>query len=192
MHKLAFLTVGILHEAVGAPCIQGFVDRIPAVYNAVDQSDGFHERSIRDINTWKHSWGEVVPPKCYQRISDEENRYAMTLSLWTDLESVAAFAYHGPHAEALSHRREWFAADNLPVYVAWWVPADDAVDWQQAAERLDHLHNNGSTAFAFNFAHPYDPEGNSVRLDSAKVKLKAAMNKTGAESRRSEAPPAIL
>lgn len=192
MHKLAFLTVGILHEPVGASRVQGFVDRIPAVYGAVDQSDGFHERSIRDVNTWKHSWGEVVPPNCYQQISDDENRYAMTLSLWTDLESVAAFAYHGPHAEALSHRREWFPADNLPVYVAWWAPADHAVDWQEAAERLDHLHINGSTAFAFNFSHPYDPEGNSVRLDSAKVKLKAAMNKSASCPHSSAAPPAIL
>jgi hypothetical protein len=191
MHKLAFLTVGILHEPVGTPRVQGFVDRISSVYSAADQSDGFNARSIRDVNTWKHSWGEVVPPNCYQQFQDER-RFAMTLSLWTDLESVAAFAYHGPHAEALSHRREWFPANNLPVYVAWWVPADHAVDWQEAAERLDHLHTNGSTAFAFNFSHPYDSEGKSVRLDSAKVKIKAATNKTCAHSHQSDAPPAIL
>jgi Domain of unknown function (DUF3291) len=191
MHKIAFLTVGILHEQVGTARVQGFVDRIPSVYNAVDQSDGFQGRSIRDVNTWKHSWGEVVPPTCYRHCSDEL-RFAMTLSLWADLESVAAFAYHGPHAEALSNRREWFPADNLPTYVAWWVPADNAVDWQEAAERLDHLHANGSTAFAFNFSHPYDPDGNSVRLDSAKVKLKAAMNKSTADPHHSADRPAIL
>jgi hypothetical protein len=192
MHKLAFLTVGVLRDQIGTPCVQGFVDRVPSVYSAVDQSDGFHSRSIRDVNTWKHSWGEVVPPNCYQQINNDELRFAMTLSLWTDLESVAAFAYHGPHGEALTKRREWFPANDLPVYVAWWVPADHAVDWQEAAERLDHLHTNGSTAFAFNFSHPYAPEGNSVRLDSAKVKLKATMNKSAAGSHHSATPPAIL
>jgi hypothetical protein len=191
MHKLAFLTVGVLHDQVGTPRVQGFVDRIPSVYNAVDNSDGFDARSIRDVNTWKHSWGEVVPPNCYRQCHDEL-RFAMTLSLWTDLESVAAFAYHGPHGEALTKRREWFSDNDLPVYVAWWVPADHAVDWQEAAERLDHLHTNGSTAFAFNFSQPYDPEGNSVRLDSAKVKLKAGMNKSAAGSDQPTSSPAIL
>jgi hypothetical protein len=191
MHKLAFLTVGVLHDQVGTPRVQGFVDRIPSVYGAADHSDGFNARSIRDVNTWKHSWGEVVPPNCYQQCHDEL-RFAMTLSLWTDLESVAAFAYHGPHAEALAKRREWFATNDLPAYVAWWVPGDHAVDWQEAAERLDHLHNNGSTALAFNFSHPYNSEGKSVRLDSAEVKLKAATNKTAAGLHRPNAPPAVL
>jgi hypothetical protein len=191
MHKLAFLTVGVLRDKIGTPTVQGFVDRIPSVYTAVDQSDGFNSRSIRDVNTWKHSWGEVVPPNCYRHCQDEF-RFAMTLSLWTDLESVAAFAYHGPHGEALTKRREWFPDNDLPVYVAWWVPADRAVDWQEAAERLDHLHTNGSTAFAFNFSHPFDPGGNSVRLDSAKVKLKAGMNKSAAGSHHSDSTPAIL
>jgi hypothetical protein len=191
MPKLAFLTVGILRDQIGTPCVQGFVDRIPSVYGAVDQSDGFHSRSIRDVNTWKHSWGEVVPPNCYRQCHDEL-RFAMTLSLWTDLESVAAFAYHGPHGEALTRRRDWFAANDLPVYVAWWVPADHAVAWQEAAKRLDHLHANGSTAFAFNFAHPFDPEGNPVRLDSAKVKLKAATNKSAPDSDHSVSSAAIL
>lgn len=191
MHKLAFLTVGVLRDQIGTPRVQGFVDRIPSVYGAADQSNGFDSRSIRDVNTWKHSWGEVVPPNCYRQCQDEV-RFAMTLSLWTDLESVAAFAYHGPHGEALTRRRDWFAANDLPVYVAWWVPADHAVDWQEGAERLDHLHTNGSTAFAFNFSHPYDPEGNGVRLDSAKVKLKAAMNKSAAGSHHSASSRAFL
>ena len=45
--KLAFMTVGILRESVGHEQVQGFVDRIPNVYQAADTSDGFHARSIR-------------------------------------------------------------------------------------------------------------------------------------------------
>jgi hypothetical protein len=175
VHKLAFLTVGVLHEQHDSPRVQGFVDRIPSVYGAADHSDGFHGRSIRDINTWKHSWGEQTPPQCYARSVDDP-RVAMTLSLWADLESVAAFAYHGPHAEALTKRRDWFPTNDLPVYVAWWVPAEASISWPEGSERLDHLHANGSTPFAFNFSHPFDALGNAVRLDAAAVKLKAALN----------------
>src|SRR2546425_12803677 len=63
--KLAFMTVGILREAVGHAQVQGFVDRIPDVYAAADSSDGFHDRSIRDVGTWLHSWGPVELPGCF-------------------------------------------------------------------------------------------------------------------------------
>ena len=43
------MTVGILREPVGHAQVQGFVDRVPAVYEAADSSDGFHARSIRDV-----------------------------------------------------------------------------------------------------------------------------------------------
>lgn len=191
MHKLAFLTIGLLHEPIGKPRVQGFVDRIPGVYVEADRSDGFQARSIRDVDTWKHSWGEVVPPNCYREHYDEL-RFAMTLSLWKDLESVAAFAYHGPHAEALTKRREWFVGSDLPVYVAWWVGAEDAVDWAQASERLDHLHANGSAAFAFNFARPFDAAGSPFRLDRAEIKRKAAMNASTARPHGAEVPAASL
>lgn len=129
MHKLAFLTVGVLHEPVGHPRVQGFVDRLPAVYAAADASAGFQARSIRDVVTWKHSWGEVVPPACYPKL-DISERYAMTLSLWNDIESVAAFSYNGAHAEALLRRKDWFQSLGLPGYVAWWVPEDHHVGWK--------------------------------------------------------------
>ena len=102
----------------------------------------------------------------------------MTLSLWHDLESVAAFTYHGPHGEALTKRREWFEKHNLPVYVAWWVPRDHAIDWKEGNARLEHLHVNGPTAVSFDFARPFDSNGNASRLDREAVKAKAAMNAT--------------
>lgn len=175
MPKLAFLTVGVFHEAVGSPRVQGFVDRIPSVYNAADQSDGFDSRSIRDVNTWLHSWGPVVLPSCYGPI-DSESRVATTLSLWRDLESVAAFTYHGPHGEALTKRKEWFESRGLPVYVAWWVPDEQSIDWKEGASRLDHLHAHGPTAAAFHFSKPFDAEGKPCRLDREAFKKKAEKN----------------
>jgi hypothetical protein len=172
--KLAFLTVGVLHEPVGKPRVQGFVDRIAAVYAAADACVGFQSRSIRDVGTWKHSWGEVVLPKCYPE--SETDQLAMTLSLWDDLESVAAFAHHGAHGEALANRKDWFQSLGLPTYVAWWVHTDRHVDWKEGAERLDHLHAHGSTAFAFNFAKPFDVAGNPCPLDHVAMQVKRQAN----------------
>jgi len=189
MPKLAFLTVGLLHEEIYSPRSKGFLDRLPEVYTAADHSDGFDSRSIRDLATYKHSWGEVIPPACYAH-AGEDNRFAMTLSLWSDLESVAAFAYHGPHADALTKRHEWFVKFNLPAYVAWWVADEVSITWTEGSERLDHLYAHGSTLFAFNFAKPFDSQGKPVRLDSAAVRLKAALNSKVAPDQTQ--PPAHL
>ena len=174
-YKLAFMTVGILREPVGHEQVQGFVDRVPSVYGAVDASDGFHARSIRDMGTYLHSWGEVKLPACYPQPMPNE-RIAATLSLWSDLESVAAFSYYGPHGEALSKRRDWFDKHDLPVYVAWWVEQDHAIDWAEGCERIDRLYRDGPTAHAFNFAKPFDCEGKLCTLDRDKVKAKAERN----------------
>jgi hypothetical protein len=184
-HRLAFFTVGIMHEPVGHARIQGFLDRVPGVYAAADASAGFHSRSVRDVDTWKHSWGDVVVPECYPQL-DNLDQFAMTLSLWADLESVAAFAYKGAHGEALAYRKDWFQSSDLPTYVAWWTSADDQVSWKEAAQRLDHLHVHGSTAAAFNFKHPFDASGNPVALDhwvmQAQAKKNAALKAVAAQA----------
>jgi hypothetical protein len=176
--KLAFMTIGILHERVGDPQVQGFVDRLPSVYAAAESSDGFYARSIRNMETWEHSWGHQEPPSCYPK-PDDDARLAMTLSLWKDIESVAAFAYHGAHGEALSKRNEWFQSLGLPNYVAWWVPDGHKIDWEEGGERLDYLHANGPTAFAFNFAVPFDADGQPYKLDRQAVRAKVSVNAGG-------------
>jgi len=174
-YKLAFMTVGILREPVGHEQVQGFVDRVPSVYQSADESHGFHARSIRDLGTYLHSWGEVKLPACYPQPMPNE-RIAATLSLWADLESVAAFSYHGPHGEALTKRRNWFDKSELPVYVAWWVEADHAIDWTEGCDRMARLHRDGPTAHAFNFTNPLDYEAKPFQLNREAVKAKAARN----------------
>jgi hypothetical protein len=45
--RLAFFIFGALLEPVGHFRVQGFFDRVPNVYSAVDHSEGFIDRSIR-------------------------------------------------------------------------------------------------------------------------------------------------
>jgi hypothetical protein len=60
--------------------------------------------------------------------------------------------------------------------VAWWVEDAQPIDWKEGKARLDHLHNHGSSAFAFNFKNPFDADGNAYAIDRESVKVKAAMN----------------
>jgi hypothetical protein len=172
--RLAFMTIGILKEPFGHPVVQGFIDRLGGVYEAAESTEGFIDRSRRDMESFTHSWGSTGFPECYAHIEDPK-RLAFTLSLWDDLESVAAFAYHGPHGEAMTLRKNWFVQNDLPEQVAWWVEDDtERLDRNEAVSRLDALHKNGASPFAFNLKSPFDADGNPCKLDTAKVKAKAA------------------
>ena len=99
-----------------------------------------------------------------------------TAGFTKDLESAFAFAYAGVHAEALSRRKEWFLAPAWPTYVAWWVPDDHTPDWHEATARHEHLHDNGPSPYAFDFKHPFGPDGNPVDIDRVRVKVKMERN----------------
>jgi hypothetical protein len=58
--RIAFFALGVLKAPVGDPQVQGFIDRLGDVYAAAEGSAGFFERSVRDVETWAHSWGPVM------------------------------------------------------------------------------------------------------------------------------------
>lgn len=170
--RLAFFTFGHLKAPFGHPDVQGFIDRVPGVYGAADDM-GLIDRSRRSLEDYSHSWGKIVTPKCWGE--PDLPRTAATLSLWEDIESVAAFAYHGLHGEAMTKRTEWFVHRGLPEQTGWWIEEGDIPDWQTAADRMDHLHDHGSSPHAFNLKKPFDAEGNAYRLDTERIRQKAAV-----------------
>jgi hypothetical protein len=61
------------------------------VYAQADGSGGFFARSVRNLDTWEHSWGPIMIPACVpQGLSLWQ--VPMTLRLWRDLDSVVAFS----------------------------------------------------------------------------------------------------
>jgi hypothetical protein len=160
---ISLFTFGVLKAPVGDAAVQGFVDRIGDVYAAADGSAGFFDRSVRNVETWEHSWGPMTAPKCTPA-GVALTQLAMTLSLWRDLEAVAAFAYRGLHGEAFSKRTDWFISGPWPSYVAWWVEQGHQPSWREAAERIDLLHTQGPTPAAFSFRQPFDSTGARTRM----------------------------
>ena len=156
--RIAFFTFGVMKDTVGSAVVQGFIDRIAGVYDQMDGSAGFFARSQRDVETWEHSWGPMLVPPCAPA-GTPIDRTAMTLSLWQDMKSVAAFAYRGAHGEALSKRTDWFAPGPWPTYVAWWVGDGHTPDWVEGVDRFEHLHAHGPTPAAFTFRQAFDADG---------------------------------
>lgn len=169
--RVALFTFGIFIQPSDHPSNAGFHERNDPVLLAAEGANGFIARSGYPDEPGPDCWGQQVYPRFYQERGDAWS--PATLSLWRDLESPMAFSYFGLHAEALAHGRAWFQKPEWPPYVAWWVDGDHVPDWTEAVERHEHLHDHGSTDFAFNFKQPFDASGRKTKIDLQKVKAAA-------------------
>ncbi len=136
--------------------MQGFFERVEKVFARAGGSAGF-------LATDDGSWGPRAWPEFF---AGWDKRLAQTtLSLWTDLESVCAFAYRGAHMEAFKKRRQWAQEGDWPSYAAWWVDDEHVPTPGEACRRIQTLHERGPSPFAFDFKEPFDPSGRPRELD---------------------------
>jgi Domain of unknown function (DUF3291) len=157
---LAIYSFAVLREPAGHPRVQGFYDRLEAVLRTAEGADGF----IAVRLDMPDGFG---PRRFFDPELDAGS--PQSLSLWTSLESLFAFVYRGLHIEALRLRREWLVEPDWPTHAAWWVPDNQMPSWEDAAHRLEHLHDHGPTPFAFSLKRPFDAEGRSAVLDRASI-----------------------
>jgi hypothetical protein len=161
------MTFGILREPWSHPAVQGFIDRLDDVTARADASPGLIAQYRYEDTSEGNPFGPVTMGRFVT--PDLADRVAQTLSLWATVEAVFAFAYAANHAEALRQRRDWFLKGSWPTYVAWWVADDCWPRWRDANTRFEHLHDHGSTAYAFDFRSPFDAEGRPSILDRARI-----------------------
>jgi hypothetical protein len=88
---------------------------------------------------------------------------APTLSVWQDLESAFRYSYRSEaHRGALRRRHEWFRWLQHPIYVLWYVDRPDDATWDAAVARMDRLVREGPGPAAFDFLHPFTPDGEPI------------------------------
>jgi heme-degrading monooxygenase HmoA len=89
----------------------------------------------------------------------DDPRLAVNLSVWEDMESLAAFAYrNADHRAVMRRRKEWF--EPMAVYMAlWWVPRGHRPTADEGLAQLALLERLGPTQEAFVFAAPYPAPG---------------------------------
>jgi len=125
----------------------GFVDQLEPVNALADSAPGF---------VWRHQTDEGDSTSI--RMFDDP-QIIINYSLWESIEQLRDFTFNlQDHKELLRKRREWFTpVPKMPVIVMWWVPAGEIPTLEDARERLEHLRDNGPTAYAFNFRKRFAP-----------------------------------
>jgi hypothetical protein len=165
--RVAFTTFAVLRAPYGASEVKGFEERTEPVFQEAENSPGFIARA-REVSSSERSnfqrdwgaWGEFCVPRFYRYgMTDATDQRASTLSIWTDLMPVYRFAYSGLHQEALRKRKEWFLEPRWPTYAIWWIEDDHVPQWEDAANRLESLFDNGPTFESFDFKRCFDSQG---------------------------------
>lgn len=137
------------------PDTAGFRDRIDPLHALADQAPGFVWRLIAD--------GEADAVTL--RPFGEDG--IINFTVWESREAMEAFVYHGPHAEALRRRREWFVPATEPNVVMWWIPAGHVPTLEEAIERLELLRRIGPSPRAFTYRERFGPQDATAAADSA-------------------------
>lgn len=151
-YHLAQLNIARFRLPQDHPVNQDFIDNLDRVNAIAEQQPGFVWRLTGDGNN----------ALSIQSFADPN--IATNMSVWTDIDSLAAFVYRNKaHLEIMRRRKEWF--DKMEFYlVLWWVEAGHIPTVAEAKERLDYLQQHGPSGYAFTFRKPFaSPNGEEVR-----------------------------
>ncbi len=155
--RLAAYNFGIFIEHAEHANNEGWRAYHDPIMELVKKANGFIARSGYDGEPGPASWGKQVYPRFYEERGDGWS--PATLSLWQDVDALFAFTYFGLHQKAFAGGKQWFERGGWPPYVLWWVEDTYTPDWAEGVARFEHLHDHGSTGYAFNFKAPFSPEG---------------------------------
>ena len=166
--KLAVYTFGVFKEPADHPLNDSFSAYNDPIFAHADQFPGFIKRSGYASDPGPSPWGDEIYPRFYEEKGD--GWCPATLSLWEDLESLFHFTYYGLHGKAFKRGHEWFIDGDWPPFALWWIEDHVQPLWQDGAERLEYLHDNGATPIAFNLKQPFDKNDQPTKLDKSRVK----------------------
>ncbi|MGI9647774.1 MAG: DUF3291 domain-containing protein [Acidimicrobiia bacterium] len=139
--QLAQLNVGRLVDDPDSDTVQEFMDALAPINLLGESSPGF---------VWMLK-DDDGPGAISQRFPgrEDDDRFVVNLTVWTDVESLRHFATRSGHGMYLRRRREWFEKANEPTTVLWWVDDGHVPDLIEAGERLALLRRHGPTPVAF-------------------------------------------
>lgn len=147
-HHLAQINIARFLRDKDDPANLDFMDALARVNAAAERAPGFVWRLVGETDVNSAVDVEVVAG---------DPRLIVNLSVWRDLESLAAFTYRQQeHVAIMRRRREWF--ERLPVSLAlWWIPAGHRPTVAEGLARIDTLARSGPTRDAFTFREATRP-----------------------------------
>ncbi|MBL8771224.1 MAG: DUF3291 domain-containing protein [Phenylobacterium sp.] len=146
--NLAQINVGRLRAPIDDPMIADFASSLDRINALADGAPGFVWRLVG-------AGGDATD---IQPSADDPN-LIVNMSLWRDLDALAAFVYRSDHRSVMRRRAEWF--EKMDVYMAlWWTPAGHTPSVEEGLAALERLERLGPTPAAFTFRAPYPaPDG---------------------------------
>src|SRR5262245_46814293 len=138
-YHLAQINIGRIAAPLTDPIMADFMANLDPINALADAAPGF---------VWRFQTDEGNATSL--RPFDDE-WVLVNFSVWTDLESLRAFVYGGPHAAIMKRRREWFELMPEAYLALWWVPAGHRPDAAEGVARIEHLKRHGPSPEAFTF-----------------------------------------
>lgn len=141
-YHLAQINIGRFRLPVEHPANADFVANLDRINALAEEQRGFVWRLKGEGNN-------ATDLKPY----DDPNM-AINMSVWTDMDALAAFVYRTSHREIMRRRREWF--EHMDVYMAlWWVPAGHTPTIEEGKAKVELIARLGPTRDAFTFKQPF-------------------------------------
>ena len=150
-YHLAQINVGRFRTPIDDPANAEFIANLDRVNALADEAPGFVWRLIGDGNS-------AIDIQAF-----DDPQIGINMSVWTDMESLAAFVYRDSgHREIMRRRSEWF--EKMEFYMAlWWIPAGHIPTIEEGKAKIELIAKLGSTPDAFLFNKPFPaPSGQPV------------------------------
>ncbi|MES1203608.1 MAG: DUF3291 domain-containing protein [Pseudomonadota bacterium] len=146
-HHLAQVNIAKFRTPIGDPVNAEFIASLERVNLLAETQPGYVWRLVGD-------GANALDVKAF-----DDPDMAINMSVWTDMDALAAWVYRNEeHRAIMRRRREWF--DAMDVYLAlWWVPIGHTPTPEEAKAKLDLMARLGPTAEAFTFKHPFPMPG---------------------------------
>ena len=144
-YELAQLNIGTIKAPIDSPVMADFVANLDRINALAERTPGFVWR----LQTEE---GNATAIRPY-----EDERVAVNMSVWRDVESLNKYVYSSAHVEIMRRRREWFEKMDQAFLVLWWVPRGHRPSIEEAKTRLEMLRSKGPTAEAFTFRQAFPP-----------------------------------
>jgi hypothetical protein len=141
-YHLAQINVGALKAPLDAPEIAGFTDNLDRINALAEAQPGFVWRLIGDGNN-------ATDIQLF-----EDPLALINMSVWTDIDALAAYVYRSAHRDVMRGRAAWF--HKIEVYMClWWTPMGHIPTPAEGLERLETLRRIGPSPEAFTFRVPF-------------------------------------
>jgi hypothetical protein len=148
-YHLAQINVGRFVHLRDDPANADFMNALDPVNAQADAAPGFVWRLVGDGNDAT----DLVPDAA-------DPQLLVNMSVWTDVDALAAFVYgNSDHLAFMRRRKVWF--EKIEIFQAlWWVPVGHIPSVSEGMGRIAMLKVKGPTADAFTFRNTFAaPDG---------------------------------